>query len=71
MHAFRGDVPGSFPDSTDYILNLNLHVHVVLPACTAKDVYLSNVLRNFERVFESQVFGLKEEDWNMWDIVPE
>ena len=32
---------------------------------------LSNVLRNFERVFESQVFGLKEEDWNMWDIVPE
>ena len=37
----------------------------------AKAVYLSSVLRNFERVFESQVFGLKEEDWNMWDIVPE
>ena len=40
-------------------------------ALTAKAVYLSNVLRDFEGVFESQVFGLKEEDWNMWNIVRE
>ena len=43
----------------------------VLVRAKAVRVYLSNVSRNFERVFESQVFGLKEEDWNMWDIVPE